>query len=298
MMQGKDNFFSFYNVSSTYNEEDGLFFVPSSAEPPEEDLNEAFGEALSTKVFMSFIYVTITMTGLIGNIAVCIVVARNKVMHTATNYYLCSMAVSDLLLLVTGIPHEMFLLWVGRPYLFGFLFCRLRGLAAETSTNASILTITSFTVERYIGICHPLRSHTMSTLNRVVKFIWTIWFLAFLSAIPQAVQYGIDANGDCNIVNPIPHTFEVSTFLFFVVPMTIITVLYVKIGIELHKSQEIKRRASSSVRATSDGHSNNRSRSVIKMLGKKPITFKLSESNEKILAQWDINFLFLLFVSI
>ena len=33
--------------------------------------------------------------------------------------------------------------------------CGCRTLAAETSTYASILTITAFTVERYVAICHP-----------------------------------------------------------------------------------------------------------------------------------------------
>jgi hypothetical protein len=48
------------------------------------------------------IYVTIFVTGIIGNVAVCVVIARNKLMWTATNYYLFSLAVSDLMLLILG----------------------------------------------------------------------------------------------------------------------------------------------------------------------------------------------------
>lgn len=56
---------------------------------------------------------------------------------------------------------------------------------AETSTNASVLTITAFTVERYLAICHPFLAHTISDSQRVIKYILTIWIVALLSAIPQ-----------------------------------------------------------------------------------------------------------------
>jgi uncharacterized protein YhbP (UPF0306 family) len=42
------------------------------------------------------------VSGIIGNVAVCVVIARNKLMWTATNYYLFSLAVSDLTLLILG----------------------------------------------------------------------------------------------------------------------------------------------------------------------------------------------------
>lgn len=46
-------------------------------------------------------------------------------MHTATNYYLFSLAVSDLLLLVLGIPQELFSLWQSNTLLL-----------LDTETNA------------------------------------------------------------------------------------------------------------------------------------------------------------------
>ncbi|KAF0763803.1 neuropeptides capa receptor-like [Aphis craccivora] len=54
---------------------------------------------------ITIIYVFIFVTGVVGNIAVCVVIVRNNFMHTATNYYLFSLAVSDLtlLLLDTGL---------------------------------------------------------------------------------------------------------------------------------------------------------------------------------------------------
>lgn len=58
--------------------------------------------SLSIVVPITVVYVFIFVTGVIGNIAVCVVIVRNNFMHTATNYYLFSLAVSDLTLLLLG----------------------------------------------------------------------------------------------------------------------------------------------------------------------------------------------------
>lgn len=232
---------------------------------------------------MTIIYSLIFITGVVGNIVTFIVIVRNKYMHTATNYYLFSLAISDLLLLVSGLPQEMVSIWCRYPYLFGEVFCILRGLSAETSTNASVLTITAFTVERYVAICHPFLSQTMSKLSRAVKLIVVIWLVALSFAIPQAIQFGviiIDNDPDqamCTLKRTIiDHSFVLSSFLFFVTPMTLITVLYVLIGLKLRKSNMMKRNGSS---LYSNGENRNihsgryysahqqSSKRVVKMLG-------------------------------
>lgn len=57
---------------------------------------------LAVVIPITIIYVTIFVSGVAGNVAVCVVIARNKSMRTATNYYLFSLAVSDLTLLLLG----------------------------------------------------------------------------------------------------------------------------------------------------------------------------------------------------
>lgn len=53
---------------------------------------------LPITIFYCFIFVA----GIVGNLAICIVIAKNRSMHTATNYYLFNLAVSDFLLLLFG----------------------------------------------------------------------------------------------------------------------------------------------------------------------------------------------------
>jgi len=53
---------------------------------------------------MTTVYAVIFMTGMIGNVATCLVIARCRYMRSATNYYLFNLAVADLLVLLLGLP--------------------------------------------------------------------------------------------------------------------------------------------------------------------------------------------------
>ena len=104
--------------------------------------------SLTMIVSMSILYIVIFFTGVFGNLGTCIVILRNKYMRTATNYYLFSLACSDLLLLVLGLPQDLFQLYRPYDYPFSEKICILRGFTSEASSNASVLTITAFTIER------------------------------------------------------------------------------------------------------------------------------------------------------
>ncbi|XP_026482589.1 pyrokinin-1 receptor-like [Ctenocephalides felis] len=225
----------------------------STVQPSISDEDGVWGpkrDALYIVIPLTIIYGAILVVGSIGNVSTCVVIARNKSMHTATNYYLFSLAVSDLLLLMAGLPYEMYALWYKYPYLFGEAFCVMQGLAAETSANATVLTITAFTIERYVAICHPFLSHTMSKLSRAVKYIIAIWLLALCLAIPQAMSvglvYGPKADGGtdstvcvCGVVETplVPRAFELSSLICFLAPMLLISVLYALIAAQLHRAR-------------------------------------------------------------
>lgn len=242
--------------------------------------------SLSLVLPITVIYSVIFITGVLGNVSTCIVIARNKSMHTVTNYFLFSLAISDMLLLVSGLPPEMYKIWSPDTYIFGDFFCILQGIAAETAANATVLTIAAFTIERYVAICHPFLSHTISNLSRAVRYIIAIWIMAPCLAAPQAMQFGIkyettsknNTISTCTVVNEslFEHSFEISTFLFFVGPMTLITVLYILIAIRIRNSRLISARISKrglwssgnkdeNYRFARSGTAQNR---VLKMLGK------------------------------
>lgn len=60
------------------------------------------GRDLPASLALTVVYGVIFVTGLLGNACTCVVIATNGHMHTATNFYLFSLAVSDLLTLILG----------------------------------------------------------------------------------------------------------------------------------------------------------------------------------------------------
>uniref|UniRef100_A0A9J2PWR6 G-protein coupled receptors family 1 profile domain-containing protein n=1 Tax=Ascaris lumbricoides TaxID=6252 RepID=A0A9J2PWR6_ASCLU len=133
------------------------------------------------------IYALILILGVFGNICTCAVIARNSSMHNPTNYYLFSLAISDLLILIMGLPMELHdVLHSAYPYRFGSFVCKLRAFLVEFTSYASILTISAFTVERWVAICFPLKLRAFLSLDRVFKVIGIAWAIAFAAALPMA----------------------------------------------------------------------------------------------------------------
>ena len=54
------------------------------------------------RLTFGIIYSLILITGVIGNICICVVIGTNKQMHRSTNLYLFSLAISDILILLFG----------------------------------------------------------------------------------------------------------------------------------------------------------------------------------------------------
>ena len=96
-------------------------------------------------LFVSIIFIT----GLVGNIMVVIVVSRTRSMHTPTNCYLVSLAVADILVLMSAtLPtiSEYFL--IIDQCIIGLVGCSVMVFTQYLGVNVSSLSITAFTVER------------------------------------------------------------------------------------------------------------------------------------------------------
>uniref|UniRef100_T1JJP1 G-protein coupled receptors family 1 profile domain-containing protein n=1 Tax=Strigamia maritima TaxID=126957 RepID=T1JJP1_STRMM len=203
---------------------------------------------------LTVVYVIIFISGFIGNVIVCLVIARQPSMQTATNYYLFSLAVSDMLLLLFGLPNDVKLFWQQYPWKLGNVMCKARALLSEATNYASVLTIVAFTGERYVAVCHPILSQTLSSLPRVNRIIGVTWILSLVSAIPFSVftrvyytdfppnsGQWLEESAICSI--PLTKGSEYrplllfSSLVFFLLPMCLIVCLYIRIALALRANQ-------------------------------------------------------------
>ncbi|XP_004775322.2 motilin receptor [Mustela putorius furo] len=137
--------------------------------------------------------------GVSGNVVTVLLIGRNPDMRTTTNLYLGSMAVSDLLILL-GLPFDLYRLWRSRPWVFGQLLCRLSLYVGEGCTYATLLHMTALSVERYLAICRPLRARVLVTRRRVRALIAALWAVALLSAGPFFFLVGVEQDPGVRVV--------------------------------------------------------------------------------------------------
>lgn len=237
---------------------------------------------------VTVLYTAILVAGIVGNALVCIVIARNSSLHTATNYYLFNLAVSDLIYLLFGLPNEVILFWHQYPYPFGAAFCSLSRLIKDACTFVSVLTIVAFSMERLLAICYPLRVYMMSGFKRAVRIIAAIWVVSILCGAPFGLYTRIEylrfpvgsqailkQSALCRMRDdtPIP-VWELSAIIFYVIPTILLVAFYSRMAIEIHRQS--KHGHALGVRHSSSSSQSNRSKSrrtVVKMLVVVVITF-------------------------
>ncbi|XP_075047806.1 neuromedin-U receptor 2-like [Mixophyes fleayi] len=202
---------------------------------------------------VSLMYLVIFLTGVAGNLLTCTVIAKHRKMRTPTNFYLFSLAVSDLLVLVFGMPLETYEMWQNYPFPFGEGGCYFKTFLFETVCFASILNVTALSVERYLAVVHPLKTKHVMTNAHARKVISTVWCTSLLCAIPNTSLHGIyyiylpslervEESATCAMMKPkwvYSLVIQVTTIFFYFVPVSVITVLYLLIGCRLTRERKL-----------------------------------------------------------
>ncbi|XP_051557543.1 neuromedin-U receptor 1-like [Myxocyprinus asiaticus] len=197
-------------------------------------------------------YLLIFVVGVLGNSLTCIVIARHPVMRTTTNFYLFSLAISDLLVLLLGLPYELYELWSNYPFVFGVAGCYFKTYLFETVCFASVLNVTALSAERYRAVTHPLHAKHVATHAHAKRLIIALWVVSLVCALPNTSLHGVvrlqpyfgltfPESAVCTLVRDTwiyNLLVQVTAVLFFILPMLTISVLYVLIGLQLHRERE------------------------------------------------------------
>ncbi|XP_077472465.1 neuromedin-U receptor 1-like [Stigmatopora argus] len=196
-------------------------------------------------------YLSIFLVGVLGNALTCAVILRHRAMRTPTNYYLLSLAASDLLVLLLGMPLEVYEMWRNYPFPLGPGGCYFKTFLFETVCFASVLNVTALSVERYWAVAHPLQVKHVSTTAHVKRVLAALWSLSMLCSVPNASLHGIvtlppkfgrrfPRSAICQLVKPrwmYNLIILISTLVFFILPMLVISILYLLIGLQLRREK-------------------------------------------------------------
>ncbi|KAL7370388.1 hypothetical protein ABVT39_027189 [Epinephelus coioides] len=125
----------------------------------------------------------IAVLAITGNFLVCLAVTRNKKLRTVTNYFLISLAVSDILVGLVAIPCAV-LTDLGRPR-HNLPLCLVLLSILMVLTQSSILSLLAVAVERYTAILLPFQyQRIMSPRNAHLALLVTWGLGAITGSVP------------------------------------------------------------------------------------------------------------------
>ncbi|XP_028172572.1 pyrokinin-1 receptor-like [Ostrinia furnacalis] len=182
--------------------------------------------------------------GLVGNLLTCAVIYCDKTMHTATNYYLFNLAISDLILAFAILLELRFYTTVAADHSFEYeyienLICIIQMVITVALMNNGILNLTVLAIERYIAIWHPLLLNRRPIWRRVTKVIACIWIVAILEALPEIWTLAFIKTNTLAICIMVPTAFArilngVLALVTFVIPLGIMVFVYSMIAFKVN----------------------------------------------------------------
>uniref|UniRef100_F6XXP0 Gastrin-releasing peptide receptor n=1 Tax=Monodelphis domestica TaxID=13616 RepID=F6XXP0_MONDO len=195
------------------------------------------------------VYGFVILIGLIGNITLIKIFCTVKSMRNVPNLFISSLALGDLLLLITCAPVDASRYLADR-WLFGRIGCKLIPFIQLTSVGVSVFTLTALSADRYKAIVRPMDIQASHALLKICLKAAFIWIFSMLLAIPEAVfsdlhPFYLKATNQTFVsCAPYPHSNELhpkihsmaSFLIFYIIPLSIISVYYYFIAKNLIRS--------------------------------------------------------------
>ncbi|EDO35556.1 predicted protein, partial [Nematostella vectensis] len=216
---------------------------------------------------LTFAYAVIFPISLLGNSLVLFVVYRHHTLRNALNYLIVNMAIADLLVTIFTMPYSVSYLYIQNRWfggVFGEILCKVVQSAVAISIAASIFTLTTITIDRFISIVYVWKQTlTLGTSKLALVLIW-VFSVGMFGFYFRAYRVNKSARGlSCDpkydfAPEEFPKYFAVCMFVFlYAVPLALMAVLYSIICRKLFKKE---------MGGGGDEQINNKKKRVIKML--------------------------------
>ncbi|XP_078087739.1 histamine H2 receptor-like [Mustelus asterias] len=191
---------------------------------------------LST-VLIALVLGMILIITIFGNVLVCLVVGLNRKLQNHTNYFIVSLAVTDLLLGLLVLPFSAISELLESEWPFGDTFCNIYTSLDVMLSTASILNLFVISLDRYYAVTAPLRYSMLITPNRVAIFLSLIWCISIMfSFIPINLGWNTKDLSVQSLANTNQCHLElnkvyalVDAFITFYIPLVIMCLTYYRI---------------------------------------------------------------------
>lgn len=180
-------------------------------------------------VLVSFIMIVI----ILGNLMVCMAIIRDRNLQSIQNWFIFSLAVSDmlvgLLIMPFSLSNELMGYWI-----FGTVLCDLWLATDVLLCTASILNLCIISLDRYWSITKAIQYAHQRTSKRAAVMIAIVWLLSAIICLPPLIGWKIQRTESdfpkCLLSEELGYVLY-STMGSFYIPMTIMIFVYCRIYI-------------------------------------------------------------------
>ncbi|KAJ2951695.1 hypothetical protein O0L34_g13857 [Tuta absoluta] len=183
---------------------------------------------------------------LFGNVLVIMSVAKERSLQTATNYFIVSLAVADLLVAVVVMPFGVYYLFYG---VWGLpaVVCDCYIAMDVTCSTSSIFNLVAISVDRFIAVTQPIKYAKHKSSGRVSITIAVAWLVSM--AIGSPIVLGLnntpERREDQCLFNNTDYVIYSSVGSFYI-PCVVILLLYYHIFKAIRQRAKKQRQAKTS----------------------------------------------------
>ena len=172
------------NISNLSHSVNGTTSIPSPLQPLTTHTHGKWLEVIY--VCLTLVEVAITITALVGNLIVVYAFFGYKKLRTSvTNYFVISLAVSDILTSALVTPFKLEGTIKDNRWIHGEFMCSLYTTMYLLAVPSSVINLCAVTVDRYLVLRMPLRYNTIMPPRRAVLIICCLWIYAIIwSCLP------------------------------------------------------------------------------------------------------------------
>lgn len=195
--------------------------------------SEDWLDSVQERAFLAAILLIFSLATVFGNALVIAAVIRERYLHTATNYFVTSLAFADCLVGLVVMPFSALYEVLEHRWYFGINWCDVwRSLDVLFST-ASILNLCVISLDRYWAITDPFTYPTRMSRRRACLLIAAVWVCSSAISFPAIVWWRAVRNEDippfkCPFTDSLAYLIFSSTISFYV-PLFVMVFTYYKI---------------------------------------------------------------------
>ncbi|KAM8880774.1 5-hydroxytryptamine (serotonin) receptor 2C, G protein-coupled-like 1 isoform 1-T2 [Synchiropus picturatus] len=164
-----------------------------------------------------------------GNILVILAVSLEKKLQNATNFFLRSLAVADMLVGILVMPISLINILYDYSWPFPNALCPIWIYLDVLFSTASIMHLCAISLDRYVAIRNPIEHSRFNSRTKAMMKIAAVWTISIGVSMPIPViglhnEDKVFVNGSCALNEE--RFMLIGSFVAFFIPLVIMVVTY------------------------------------------------------------------------